>query len=423
MNETEIHKTLDHLFRRQAAQLVATLTRIFGTQRMDLAESVVQDALVQAMQTWPHQGIPENPAGWLLRVARNRALDVVRKERLVLDKEGEATLAMTDGLDHTPPPKVALKREEELRDDQLRMLFICSHPVLSQDARSALALKTLFGLGVREIAGALLADDKAVAQRLVRAKAKIREANLPFELPAPAELPDRLPSVLEVLYLLFTEGYSTHGGDELVRKDICHEALRLTTMLTEHPRFALPEVHALVALMAFNASRLDARTDTAGDLLLLGEQDRSLWQPSLIAHGAWHLERAMSGDSLSSYHLQAGIAACHAFAPSADATDWRQIVLYYDSLVRVNPSPVVALNRAAAVAMADGPTAGLATLAPLKAEASLKSYYLLPGIEGELHARLGDTVSARKCFEAALALRVNAAERRWIEKRLAAVTS
>lgn len=412
-----LQQTLDQLFRRHAGQLVATLTRILGAGRLDLAEAVVQDALAAALKTWPERGVPASPAAWLMRVARNRAVDILRGEQLLQAKESEiqrhveAQLQGDDEPDGSP----------ELLDDQLRLLFICCHPVLPREAQVPLALKTLFGLTVPEIAAAFLAEPPTLAQRLVRAKSKIREAGLRFELPDGGELPARLPAVLDVLYLLFSEGYSTHGGDRLVRKDVCLEAVRLAGLLAADPRFSTPKVQALLALMCLNASRLDARTDAAGDILLLEEQDRSLWDRDLIAAGLKHLAAAMGGDTLSTFHLEAGIAACHATAKSAAETDWQAITFYYDRLLEIAPSPVAVLNRAVAVAMAHGPAAGLKALAPVQGDLLLRSYYLLPGIEGELKARLGDKAGAADCFRRALARNVNEPQRRWLERRLAAL--
>jgi RNA polymerase sigma-70 factor (ECF subfamily) len=312
-----------------------------------------------------------------------------------------------------------LAADPELKDDRLRLLFVCCHPALARDAQIPLALKTLFGLGVSEIAGTLLAEPTAIAQRLVRAKHRIKDQRLTYDLPATHELGARLPAVLETLYLLYTEGYNAHGGDLLVKKDVCHEAMRLVALLAGHPRFAAPEVDALLALMAFHASRLDARTDGAGDLLLLEEQDRALWDKELIGLGVRHLERAMAGDALTRFHLEAGIAATHALAPSYAATDWRTILGYYVGLMELAPSPVTALNRAVAVAMVDGPEAGIEAVLALRGEPALKGYALLPGIEGELRRRRGDLAGAAACFRQALTLNVNAPERRWLEKRLA----
>lgn len=422
MSQDPVHRALDQLFRREAGQLVATLTRIFGPSRLDLAESVVQEALLSAVQTWPAQGIPENPAGWTMRVARNKATDILRKEKLVGAKEPELGRFLAEGEPDaaaaTHPVDGALRLAKELQDDQLRLLFICCHPVLGRDAMAPLALKTLFGFDVRQIAAAFLTQDATIAQRLVRAKKKIADAGLKYELPPLPELPERLDFVLETLYLLFSEGYNTHGGDALVRKDICLEALRIGTALADHDCGNTPRTHALLALMCFNASRLDARTDDAGDILLLESQDRTLWDHRLIAQGIAHLDGASQGDALTPYHLQAGIAACHALAPSFAATDWSAIVDYYDDLLRLGPSPVIALNRAAALAMRDGPAKGLAALKTLKGDKALADYYLLEGVEAELLMKLGRKAEAAACYRAALAKSTNAPERRFLERRL-----
>jgi RNA polymerase sigma-70 factor (ECF subfamily) len=414
------HALLGELFRRQAGQLVATLTRIFGPAHLDLAESVVQEALLSALQTWPYQGIPDNPGGWLMRVARNKATDALRHGKLAADKEPELG-RFFDGAaaDGAVPLEGALRLSRELGDDRLRLLFVCCHPALAQDAQVPLALKTLFGLGSGEIAAAFLTQEATIAQRIVRAKRRIADAGLRFEFPEPDELPARLEGVIETLYLLFNEGYNAHAGDEHVRTDICLEALRLTRLLAGHEVGRGPRTDALAALMCFQASRLDARVDGAGDILLLEDQDRSRWDQRLIAEGARHLLGATQGEALTSLHLQAGIGACHALAPSYAETDWGRIVAYYDDLLALDPSPVAGLNRAAAVAMAEGPEAGLAALKPLKAVKALQSYFLLHGIEAELLTRAGRGEDARTAWHKALALGPNAAERRWIERRLA----
>lgn len=392
---------------------------MLGPDRLDLAESVVQDALVLAMQRWPIDGVPDNTGGWLMRVAKNRALDILRKDRLTTARE--STVGQFLEANANDDATEATLSDSELRDDQLRLLFISCHPVLDRDTQVALALKTLFGFDVKEIAAAFLDTAATIAQRLVRAKAKIRDAGLPYEMPSSTALPERLPSVLEVLYLLFREGYNTHGGDQLVRKDIRQEAMRLCSLVASHQVLGTSEVHALMALMCFNGSRLDARTDAAGDILLLEDEDRTLWNHDLIAVGAGYLNEAMGGDTLSAYHLQAGIAACHALAPSTAATDWQAIVTYYDHLMALLPSPIVALNRAVALAMHAGPEIGLAALAPLKDHPALESYYLLPGIEGEVLARQGQDAAAAACFRLALTRNVNSPERRWLERRLGTV--
>ncbi|MDP9374168.1 MAG: sigma-70 family RNA polymerase sigma factor [Chloroflexota bacterium] len=409
---------VDGLFRRQAGQVVATLTRIFGPQHLDLVEDVVQDTLIKALRQWPYRGIPDNPGGWIMRVAKNGALDALRRERSLRDR-GEAIarlLAERPGGDG--PADDAL--DSELRDDQLRMMFTCCHPALSREARVALTLKTLGGFGVPEIARAFLASENAIAQRLVRAKRLLREGVIPPVVPDAGELPARLDSVLDVLYLLYNEGYGAHSGEELIRHELCAEAIRLTDLLARHPAGDRPKVHALLALMLLQASRLPARLDAGGDLLLLEDQDRARWDRRMIALGLQALARSATGDELTEYHLQAEIAARHAVAPSYTATDWPRILDAYDALVRLTPSPVVALNRAVAVAMVRGPRAGLAEVARVRAAGggTIDGYYLLHATAAELHRRAGDPGGGRDGFERALRLVATGPERRFLTRKL-----
>ena len=399
---SEIATLVDHLFRREAGRMVAVLTRILGPAHLDLAEDVVQEALAQALRIWPFRGVPENPAAWLVQVAKNRALDALRRDASLLRKEEEirSWAASASGE----------PGGEEL-DDQLRMIFICCQPAVPAEARVALTLKTVGGFGVPEIARAFLVKEATMAQRLVRAKHRIRQAKLPFEVPPPRELPAALDSVLEVLYAMFNEGYSTHQGEELVRRDICLEAIRLVRLVAGHPALDTPRTHALAALLHLQGARLAARVDAEGNLLLLAEQDRSAWDRRMIADGFRHLDRAAQGDQLSVYHLEAGIAAIHA---SGSETDWPHILRLYDALLEIKPSPVVALNRAVALAMVEGPEAGLAALEPIR----LDDYYLLSATQGELYARAGRREEAAKAFRLALGMICPEPVRRRLTDRL-----
>ncbi len=410
----EVPQLVDHLFRREAGRMVAVLTRLLGTEHLGLAEDVVQEALIKALRTWPFQGVPDNPGGWLMQVAKNRALDLLRRDANLARKEEALrgwTAALTAG-DPTVDP------DDESLDDQLRMIFICCQPAVPRDARVALTLKIVGGFGVPEIARAYLAKEATVAQRLVRAKRKIQEIRPPFEVPAPAELPAALDSVLEALYLMFNEGYAASAGEELVRQDVCAEAIRLARLVADHPSLDLPKAHALAALLLLQAARNPARVDPEGNLLLLSEQDRDLWDRSKIAAGFHHLDRAARGPELSVYHLEAGIAAAHAMAPSDAATDWPYILSLYDSLLTLKGSPVVALNRAVAMAMAHGPEAGLAAAEEIRHHPTLAGYYPLPVTLGELHARAGDAERAADCFRAALETESPEPVRRRIQARL-----
>ncbi len=414
MPEPPIPAPVDHLFRHAAGQMVAALARLVGPHRLDLAEEVVQDAMIRAIETWPYRGVPENPRGWLFQVARNRALDILRREKSLqtkLEAAGIVELAPR-------PPSV---EDDRLGDEELAMMFMCCHPDLPPPAQLALTLKLVSGFSVREIADALLSAEEAVTQRLVRAKRQIRDENIPLEIPSGDALLERLPRVLEVIYLLFNEGYEAHGGESLVRADLCGEAIRLARSLAETPRADRPATHALLALMLLQASRLPARTDALGDLLLLAEQDRARWDQALIAEGLRHLERAAAGDAITSYHLEAAIAAGHAIAPSVEGTDWPHLLRLYDDLLALKPSPIVALNRAVVLAMVEGAEAGLAALAPLGAHPAMAAYFLYPAVCAGLAAMAGRTAEAAASYRAALALRCSAPERRFIEKRLKAV--
>jgi RNA polymerase sigma factor (sigma-70 family) len=415
MHDPTVSHLVDHLFRQQAGQIVATLTRIFGPEHLDLAEDVVQDTLLKALRNWSYRGIPENPGGWIMQVARNQALDHLRREARLRSRREE--IARLQASAEQAAPEEA--DEHRLRDDQLGMIFTCCHPDIPREARVALTLKTLCGFGVPEIARAFLTRDSTIAQRLVRAKRAIREQDVVFEVPSPEALPARLDTVLEVLYLLFNEGYSASRGDDLIRHELCAEAIRLTTILACHPAADLPPVHALLALMLLQASRLPARTDAGGALLLLEEQRRDLWDRSLIERGLAELLRSAAGDDLSIYHLQAGIAACHAVAPSYDATDWPRILANYDSLADISPSPVVALNRAVALSMVHGPAAGLAELMRVQELPAMASYHLFHATLGAILQRMDNPEAAVRHYRDALALTENGAERRFLARKLA----
>jgi RNA polymerase sigma-70 factor (ECF subfamily) len=412
MQSRETGETLNHLFRRESGRITAYLTRFFGPDHLDLAESVVQTALLKAVQTWPTQGIPENPGAWILRAARNEAIDEIRKRRDLA--VGDEQLEQLAG----EASESGTGFEGELEDDQLKLLFICCHPGLGREARLALTLKVVCGFSTKEVARAFLAKEESVSQRILRAKQSVAEQGLRYEVPPPEELGERLDSVLEVLYLLFNEGYLATSGEDLLRRDLCEEAIFRTTVLSEHSVGRVPKVHALLALMHFHCSRFGARTDSRGEVLLLEEQDRSLWDQNHIRVGAHYLALSAEGAELTEYHLQAGIASCHALAPSFAETPWGQIVGFYDLLLARRFSPVVALNRAVAVAMGEGPEAGLGELAPLEAEPSLRTYYLLPAAQGELHRRAGRPAEALNYYRKALTLVGTEPERRLIEKRI-----
>lgn len=410
----EVEALLGPLFRRSAGRIVAALTRALGPERLDLAEEMVQEAMLEALRRWPYKGIPDNPAGWLYRVARNRALDALRRN---------ATLSRR--LEALPPDDLHVGGEapvaDPLRDAELRLVFLCCHPAVPPLSQVALTLTIASGFNASEIAAALLAKPAAVRQRIVRAKRRLREADIPFELPPPEALPERLSPVLRVLYLVFNEGYWAHGGEDLVRPELCGEAIRLGELLARASETERPEVHALLALFWLQASRLAAREDGPGGLVLLEDQDRSRWDAGAIARGLRHLDRAASGESLTTYHLEAGIAACHAVAPSAEATDWPRVLELYDELAARAPTPIVLLNRAVAVAMVDGPDRGVESLDRLAGRPGLRHYPLFPATRAELLARAGRPEAAAIAYREALAATRSGVQRRFLERRLAGV--
>jgi RNA polymerase sigma-70 factor (ECF subfamily) len=412
---------VDHLFRHQAGQMIATLVRIFGPRHIDLAEEVVQDALLKALQQWPYRGVPENPLAWLIQVAKNCALDLLRRENSLAEKSEEIIRAFA-AQEELVNRRVETERSVEMLDDTLGLIFMACHPAIPREGRVALTLKTVGGFGTSEIARAFLAKEPTIAQRLVRAKRLIREEGVTFELPSGSEMSARLDSVLEVLYLLFNEGYAAHAGENLVRADLVEEAIRLCTLVIQHPATDLPKCHALLALMMFQSARLPARVGEGGELLLLAEQDRTLWDRRLIYIGYKHLDRSAEGDEFTEYHLQAAIAACHAAAASYDLTDWSEIVRLYDLLVALNPSPVVALNRAVAISKWRGPEAGIRAIEEISRHPALQHYYLLPATLGELWSEMGDLKRAADYYRQALNLPCSEPERRFLSKRLDATS-
>jgi RNA polymerase sigma-70 factor (ECF subfamily) len=378
-----------------------------------LVEEAVQDALARALTLWPYTAVPDNPKAWLYQVARNRALDLLRREGLMRAK--------LDALALEPPPAELppAGTGEAFGDDELAMMFMCCHPDLPETARIALTLKTVCGFSVEEIAAALLIEPGAVGQRLVRAKRQIRDAQIPIEMPATSELTARLGSVMDVLYLMFTEGHAAHAGENLVRTDLCAEAIRLARLLAQNPVTAWPTVHAALALFLLQAARLPARADAAGDLLLFDEQDRGRWDRNLMNEGMRHFGEASAGPSLTPYHIEAAIAACHAAAAGSGQVDWPAVLKLYDDLLALKPSPVIALNRAIALAMVQGPHAGIAAIEAIRDAPAFGRYHLLPAALGALWLRAGTPVKAAQFYRAALELPSSAPERRFLIRRLA----
>jgi len=415
----DVPQVVEHLFRHEAARLIATLTGIFGIQNLNLAEDVVQEALIRALQTWPYYGLPENPSAWLMRTARNLALDVLRREKVFREKELQIAASMeqlTDGSGGAAD----VQFENEIKDDRLRLLFACCDPLLPPEAQVALALKTLCGFGTLEIAKAFLTTEATIAKRLTRAKQKIRDAGIPFAIPEGEELNRRLDSVLQTLYLLFNEGYKASTGQKLLKEELCHEAIRLTLFLVAHPAGNQPKTHALLALMLFGAARLSARVDARGNILRLEEQDRSNWHQPMIARGMFHLARSASGSELSKYHLEAGIAACHCAARDYSSTDWPQILALYDRLVALDGSAIVALNRAVAVANVHGPEAGIDAVELMANRSELESYYLLYAVLGDFEARRANFSAAATYFRQALDLTEMKSEQAFLLSRIRA---
>ena len=395
--------------------MTATLARILGPTRIELIEDVVQDALLTALGRWPHDGIPANPTAWLVQVAKHRALDVLRRERLADDREMQIREEIARWGDAESSGPVD---DPAILDDQLRMIFICCHPEIPAEARVTLTLKLAGGFGAREIARAFVAEEAAIHQRLVRAKRRIREADLVLEMPEGPHLPERLDSVLDVLYAMFTEGHTAHTGDALLRREICEEAMRLGALLLQHPSGQRPEVHALMALFHFHAARFDTRADDAGELLLLAEQDRSRWDREHMAAGLRHQERSAAGDRMTRYHVEAELAACHTLSPSWEATNWERIVGIYDRLIQIVDSPIVALNKAVAVAEVAGPAAGLKELEALAGQSILRRYPPYDAAVGEMLRRLGRHEEARPHFARAAASTASTPVRRFLERRL-----
>jgi RNA polymerase sigma-70 factor (ECF subfamily) len=417
---TDTHRTIDAVWRIESARLIAGLARM--VRDVGLAEELAQDALVVALEHWPTSGVPENPGAWLMATAKRRAIDLLRRNKLAARKFEELGRDLeTDGTQALPDADVAL--DDDVGDDLLRLIFTSCHPILSSEARVALTLRLLGGLTTDEIARAFLVPEPTIAQRIVRAKRTLAEAKVPFEVPREAERTGRIGSVLEVIYLIFNEGYSATAGDDWMRPGLCEDALRLGRVLAELLPDE-PEVHGLVALMEIQASRSRARTGPDGAPVLLFDQNRALWDQMLIRRGLTALERGdrLAGDQRGPYLLQAALAACHARARTPEATDWVRIVGLYDALTALSPSPVIELNRAVAVAMAFGPAAGLEIVDELREEPALKDYHFLPSVRGDFLAKLGRTQEARIELERAAALTRNARERELLLKRAAALT-
>lgn len=410
-----INTSVDHVYRHEAGRLVATLTRIFGIERLDQVEDAVQDALVCALRRWPYERVPENPGAWLIQVAKNRLIDRLRRERRQVGED--ALDSAQESYEHAIDVDTVFTTE--MHDDPLRLIFTCCHPAIPQDSQVALTLKTVGGFNASEIARAFLASEAAVTKILVRARQKLREQRVRLEMPTPQSLPARLDPVLKVLYLMFNEGYAALEGEELVRTDLCYEAIRLCSLLAEHPISGTPRTHALAALFFFQGARLNSRCSAAGELLILAEQDRSLWDQTLLRGGLNHLRRSATGNELSEYHLEAEIASCHALAPSFEATDWARVLACYEELLKRKSSPVVALNRVVALSRVEGPERGLVELDKLRGKRVLKHYYPFYATNGELLLQMGRNREASECFRQALELTSSEPIRKFLRRRIA----
>ncbi len=405
---------VDHLFRHEAGKMVSVLTRIFGLKHIEIAEDIVQDTFLKALDEWSFHKIPENPPAWLYRVAKNRTIDIIRHQKYVAEYEQELNLLLKSEwtLSHSLNN---LFLDTEIEDSQLRMIFTSCHPGLPKESQIALTLKTLCGFSVSEISRALLTTDANINKRLFRAKQKLRDENLKFEIPAGKRLDERLDSVYKVIYLLFNEGYKSSDSDTVIRKDLCAEAIRLCKLLAEHPAGNKPKTCALLALMCFHAARLDARLDDNGFIILLKEQDRTKWDTGLINKGYEYLNESSEGDELSEYHIEAAIAAIHASAASFDDTDWENALKLYDILVKINPSPISNLNRSIVIGQISGPQAAIEELKKIN---DLDEYYLYHTTLAEFYSQLGENAQALERLNTALKLTKSKAEKKLIKERI-----
>ena len=408
---------VDHLFRRESGRIVAALTRVFGVHNLALAEDVVQDALCRALEVWKQRGMPHDPSAWLMTTAKNRAVDVLRRERTARTFAPELGRLLESEWTFRPTIEAAFG-PLAIQDDELRMMFSCVNPRLAEEAQVALILHILCGFSVGEIAAAFLSSPSTVEKRITRAKKVLSGSKRLFELSGTQDLRARLSAVHRALYLLFNEGY--HGSAHIVRMELCREAMRLGALLRDHPLASTPPTHALLALMCLHAARLPSRVDESGSLSLLPNQDRARWDSGLIAQGQKLLELSATGDELSEYHLEAAIAWCHAAAPRACDTNWAQVVSLYDTLMGIRPSPVIALNRAIAIAQLQGPEQGLAAIRSIADCDRLQKYPFYPIALGEFEFQCGRHVSARQHFNVALTLARNPVEKRFIEQRITA---
>jgi RNA polymerase sigma factor (sigma-70 family) len=416
-----IYKLTDHLFRYEAGKMVAVLTRLFGLHNLELAEDVVQEAFGRALKEWIYK-VPENPSGWLMQVAKNLAIDTVRRQRHHREFAADTTVLLKS--EYTVTPVIEnFFLDHEIQDSQLRMMFACCHPALSEADRIALTLKTCSGFGIKEIAVALLLKEDVIKKRLQRAKKLIIESTIRFDIPVADQLKQRLDSVLHIIYLIFNEGYHSSSKEELIRKDLCEEAIRLSLLLTENRFTNYPKSYALVSLLSLMASRFAARLDEAGEIVLLEDQDRTTWNHELIAIGLRYLEKSIGGEELSEYHIEAAIVSEHSIATSFLTTDWHRILYLYDLLMQINTSPVILLNRAVVISKVLGHQKAIEAIKSIpEIDDLIESHYLFPAILGEMYRQLQNREEATHFFEIALRLTPSRIEKKLLQKRLDDVT-
>ncbi len=410
---------VDHLFRHESGKMVAVLTRVFGIHNLELVEDTVQETFLKALQVWKYGALPDNPSAWLMQVARNRTIDLIRRQQKLAGISGELSLR----LQHEAESSIAyFFLDTEIADSQLRMIFACCHPALSTEDQVALTLKTVSGFGVQEIARALVSNEAAVQKRIYRAREYIRTNNVQFELPSGLALTGRLESVYTVIYLLFNEGYSSLKADELIRHDLCAEAMRLCTLLAEHRVVSQPPCFALLSLMCFQASRFDSRIGGDNTIILLRDQDRSKWDRELIKMGYQFLDQSAIGDQLSVYHIESAIAAEHCLAPDYASTNWAALLRLYDHLLARKPIPIVQLNRAIILAVTDGVGAAIDSIMDIAGIGHLLArHYLYPAVLGDLHGRAGNSMESRRLLEQACALTPSLAEKKLLQEKIAAL--
>ncbi|MCI0750703.1 MAG: sigma-70 family RNA polymerase sigma factor [Flammeovirgaceae bacterium] len=420
--DTNIQSLTDHLFRNESKKMVAVLTKIFGTENLETAEDIVQDTLLHAMNVWKIKGLPDNPSAWIFRVAKNKAIDIVRRnkhsvqydfstgERALLTSEYTVSAAMEN-----------LWKEEFIEDDLLAMMFACCHPAISSENQITLILKTLCGFSTIEIAKAFLTTEDIISKRLYRTKEFFRAHKVPLAIPSQEEIKKRVDTVLHAIYLLFNEGYNSTNTDDLIRKDVIEEAMALCKVLSENKHTQIPDVFALLALMCFHASRLDSRQSINGEIILLPEQDRGTWDQELIRQGDEYMDKAAFGDSMSSYHLEAAIAFEHCTASTFENTNWNRILYYYDWLCKISPSPITSLNRIVAVWHLHGARVALTELSSIKEKKKLESYYLYHSLAGELYSKMNDSGQALASFNVAMQLTNSEPEKRILHSKIAAL--